>query len=59
MKDKMAAKAEEAKDKAVNLAVQGQLPDALKKISYAIENNPSKARYRIFRYFLYIYRAVV
>ncbi|XP_040178621.1 tetratricopeptide repeat protein 16 isoform X2 [Rana temporaria] len=53
MKDKMAAKAEEARDKAVNLAVQGQLPDALKKISYAIENNPSAARYRIFRGIVY------
>ncbi|XP_018424634.1 PREDICTED: tetratricopeptide repeat protein 16 [Nanorana parkeri] len=53
MKDKLAAKAEEAKDKAVNYAVQGQLPDALKKICYAIENHPSSARYHIFRGIVY------
>nr|DBA21641.1 TPA: hypothetical protein GDO54_018250 [Pyxicephalus adspersus] len=53
MKDKLAAKAEDAKDKAVNCAVQGQLQDALKKICYAIENNPSSARYHIFRGIVY------
>ncbi|KAM5146924.1 tetratricopeptide repeat protein 16 [Mantella aurantiaca] len=49
MKAKLAGKAEEAKDKAVNYAVSGKLDDALKKICYAIENNPSSARYHIFR----------
>ncbi|XP_044162638.1 tetratricopeptide repeat protein 16 [Bufo gargarizans] len=49
LRDKMIATAEEAKDKAVNLAVQGQLQDALKKISFAIENNPLSAEYHIFR----------
>ncbi|XP_069842355.1 tetratricopeptide repeat protein 16 isoform X2 [Dendropsophus ebraccatus] len=49
LRQKMTAKAEEAKDKAVNLAVQGQLQDALKKISCAIENDPFSAEYHIFR----------
>ncbi|XP_056395808.1 tetratricopeptide repeat protein 16 isoform X2 [Hyla sarda] len=49
LRQKMTAKAEEAKDKAVNLAVQGQLQDALKKICFAIENNPLSAEYHIFR----------
>ncbi|KAM3911930.1 tetratricopeptide repeat protein 16 [Leptodactylus fuscus] len=49
LRDKMMAKAEEAKDKAVSLAVQGHLQDALKKICCAIENNPLSAKYHIFR----------
>ncbi|KAM4019885.1 tetratricopeptide repeat protein 16 isoform 2-T3 [Anomaloglossus baeobatrachus] len=49
LRDKMMAKAEEAKDKAVNLAVQGQLQEALRKICFAIENNPLSAEYHIFR----------
>ncbi|KAG9477849.1 hypothetical protein GDO78_013043, partial [Eleutherodactylus coqui] len=49
LRDKMMAKAEDAKDKAVNLAVQGELQDALKKICIAIENNPLSAQYYIFR----------
>ncbi|XP_075691507.1 tetratricopeptide repeat protein 16 [Rhinoderma darwinii] len=49
LRNKMKAKAEESKDKAVNLAVQGQLQDALKKIGFAIENNPLSAKYHIFR----------
>ncbi|XP_069604476.1 tetratricopeptide repeat protein 16 [Ranitomeya imitator] len=49
LRDKMMAKAEEAKDKAVNLAVQGQLQEALKKICFAIENNRLSAEYHIFR----------
>lgn len=51
LRDKMMEKAEEAKDKAVNLAVQGQLQDALKKICLAIENNPLSAEYHIVRYY--------
>ncbi|XP_068104675.1 tetratricopeptide repeat protein 16 isoform X3 [Hyperolius riggenbachi] len=53
MKNKLVAKAEDIKDKAVNYAVQGQLQDALQKICYAIENNPSSAQYYIFRGTLY------
>ncbi|XP_073446942.1 tetratricopeptide repeat protein 16 [Dendrobates tinctorius] len=49
LREKMMAKAEEAKDKAVNLAVQGQLQEALKKICFAIENNRLSAEYHIFR----------
>ncbi|XP_073495978.1 tetratricopeptide repeat protein 16 [Phyllobates terribilis] len=49
LRDKMMAKAEDAKDKAVNLAVQGQLQEALKKICFAIENNRLSAEYHIFR----------
>lgn len=49
LREKMMEKAEEAKDKAVNLAVQGQLQDALKKICFAIENNPLSAEYHIVR----------
>ncbi|KAG8554450.1 hypothetical protein GDO81_003800 [Engystomops pustulosus] len=49
LRDKMVAKAEEAKEKAVNLAVQGDLQDALRKICCAIENNPLSAEYHIFR----------
>ncbi|CAI9532648.1 unnamed protein product [Staurois parvus] len=58
MKAKLVAKAEEAKDKAVNCAVQGQLHDALQKISYAIENNPSAGGYHIFRYSVSIYNVM-
>ncbi|XP_075041188.1 tetratricopeptide repeat protein 16 [Mixophyes fleayi] len=54
IKYKLTAKAEEAKAKAVNYAVQGQLQDALKKICFALENNPSSAEYHIFRGTVYM-----
>ncbi|KAM4663758.1 tetratricopeptide repeat protein 16 [Discoglossus pictus] len=47
--EKLASRAEEAKAKAINSAVQGALDDALSRICFAIENNPSLAEYYIFR----------
>ncbi|XP_063792699.1 tetratricopeptide repeat protein 16 isoform X2 [Pseudophryne corroboree] len=49
IKEKLMTTAAEAKVKAVNYAVQGQLQEALRKISFALENNPSSAEYHIFR----------
>ncbi|XP_018119050.1 tetratricopeptide repeat protein 16 isoform X2 [Xenopus laevis] len=49
MQEKLMAKAEEAKMKAINHAVQGHFHEALKKICIALEYSPSSAEYHVFR----------
>ncbi|KAM9324328.1 uncharacterized protein PAF06_000355 [Gastrophryne carolinensis] len=49
IRDKLKEKAADAKDKAVNYAVQAKLQESLQKISNATECNPLSAEYHIFR----------
>ncbi|KAG8447964.1 hypothetical protein GDO86_015171, partial [Hymenochirus boettgeri] len=53
MQGKLLARAEDAKRKAVNHAVQGEFQDALKRICSAIDYNPSSAEYYVFRGTMY------
>ncbi|KAE8603419.1 hypothetical protein XENTR_v10014337 [Xenopus tropicalis] len=53
MQEKLMAKAEEAKVKAIKHAVQGHFHKALKKICIALEYSPSSAEYHLFRGTMY------